>query len=153
VADWRQARQVARDPEGTAVIEWNSSLSIGVPSVDAQHQELVKVFNELQDAMREGKGSEKILPTLQFLGEYALKHFSTEESLMRIHRYPGYEEHRAAHDAFKADFGRLLKETESTKHRLAKTMAVSSGLLDWLFTHIKQVDKELGAFLVTKGVK
>jgi hemerythrin len=135
------------------VIEWSDSLSVGVPSVDRQHQELVRVFNELQDAMRDGKGSEKVVPTLKFLGTYALEHFSTEEALMRMHAYPELEEHRAAHAAFKADFAKILKETEASKHRLATTMDVSRRLLDWLFTHIKQMDKEMGKFLARKGVR
>lgn len=135
------------------MIEWNASLSVGIPSVDTQHQELVKAFNELEGAMREGKGSERILTTLRFLGEYALKHFSTEEALMSIHRYPGLDQHRAAHETFRKDFARILKETEATQHRVAKTMDVSRRLLDWLFTHIRQVDKEMGTFLAARGVK
>jgi hemerythrin len=148
----RRARARAAGGEND-VIEWSQSLSVGIPSVDEQHQELVRAFNELQAAMREGKGSDKVLPTLRFLGEYALKHFSNEEALMRMHRYDGFDEHRAAHAAFKADFTAILKATEASTHRLALTMDVSRRLLDWLFTHIKKMDKEMGAFLVRKGVR
>lgn len=135
------------------MIEWSPSLSIGIPRVDAQHQELVKAFNDLQAAMREGKGSENVVPLLRFLGQYAVSHFSVEESLMRLHQYPGLEAHRAAHEEFKADFGQLLMETESTKHRVAKTMQVSGRLLEWLFSHIKRMDKEMGTYLAARGAR
>ncbi len=135
------------------MIEWSPGLSVGIARIDAEHQELVKVFNDLQRAMRQGTGSESLVRTLRFLGEYAVVHFRTEESLMRLHRYPGFDVHRAAHDGFKEDFGRLLKETLSTDHRVAKTMEVSQRLLDWLITHIAKMDKEMGAYLVQKGAR
>jgi hemerythrin-like metal-binding protein len=135
------------------VIEWTSSLSVGVERVDAQHLELVKAFNSLQGAMEEGKGSDQVLSTLRFLGDYARKHFSTEESLMRIHDYPGLDEHRAAHEAFRAEVAKLLEETEAARHRIAKTMQVSRALLDWMFTHIGEMDRKMGAYLVEKGAR
>ncbi len=135
------------------MVEWSASLSVGIPRVDAQHQELVRAFNELEDAIQKGKGTDRVVPTLRFLGEYAVTHFSTEESLMRLYQYPRLVEHRAAHDAFKADFARLLKDTEGASHRVAKTMDVSRRMLDWLFTHIKRMDKEMGTFLVARGAR
>ncbi len=135
------------------MIEWSPSLSVGIATIDAQHQELVQAFNALEAAMQHGKGTDRILPTLRFLGEYAVKHFGTEEDLMRRHAYPGYAEHRAAHEAFKNDFARILKETEASGLRVAKTMEVSRKLLDWLFTHIKKLDRELGAYLAAKGAR
>jgi hemerythrin len=133
------------------MIEWSPSLAVGITTIDAQHQELVRAFNALEGAMEHGKGTDRVLPTLRFLGEYAVKHFGTEEHLMRLHAYPGYAEHRAAHEAFKNDFARLLKETETTQLRVAKTMEVSRKLLDWLFTHIKRMDREMAAHLAARG--
>ncbi len=135
------------------MIEWSPSLSIGIAEIDAQHQELVRAFNALEDAMQHGQGTDRVLPTLRFLGEYAVRHFGAEEDLMRRHAYPAYAEHRAAHQAFRNDFARLLKETESSPLRVAKTMEVSRKLLDWLFTHIKRMDREMGAYLGANGAR
>ncbi len=134
------------------MVEWNPSLAVGIATIDAQHQELVRVFNELERAMQQGKGTDRIVPTLRFLGEYAVTHFGTEEGLMRLHAYPRYAEHRAAHESFQRDFARILKETEASALRVARTMEVSRKLLDWLFTHIKGMDREMGTWLVAKGV-
>ena len=135
------------------MVEWTPSLAVGIATVDAQHQELVRSFNELEGAMRQGSATDRIVPTLRFLGEYAVNHFRTEESLMLVHSYPGYAEHRAAHEAFKRDVARLLRETEASTLRVAKTMEVSAKLLDWLFTHIKGMDREMGGFLVAHGAR
>jgi hypothetical protein len=32
-------------------------------------------------------------------------------------------------------------------------MYVSGTLLDWLYTHIQRMDKEMGAFLIEKGAR
>ncbi len=135
------------------MIEWNERLAVGIPRVDAQHQELVRAFNELEASMRDGRGSETVLRTLRFLGDYAVSHFGTEESLMRHHAYPGLSEHRAEHEAFRADFARILKETEGTKYRVAKTMEVSRRLLEWLLSHIGKMDKKMGAWLAERGAR
>ncbi len=135
------------------MVEWSPSLSVGIPTIDAQHRELVEAFNALERAIQHGTGTERVLPTLRFLGEYAVRHFGAEEGLMRLHAYPGYAEHRAAHETFRNDFARLLKETEASPLRVARTMEVSRKLLDWLFTHIKRMDRELGAYLAASGVR
>jgi hemerythrin len=134
------------------MIEWSADLSVGVGRIDAEHQELVKTFGELQRAMREGKGNEKVVETLRFLGRYARSHFATEESLMLAYRYPKMVEHRAAHEEFKADFATILKDvTEGSRMRVATTVNVSGRLLDWLFRHIKGMDQELGQYLAARG--
>ena len=35
-----------------SLMEWNEKLSVGVPSIDAQHKKLVAMLNELYDAMQ-----------------------------------------------------------------------------------------------------
>ena len=135
------------------MVEWNPSLSVGIAVVDAQHRDLVRAFNELERAMERGDATAQVLPTLRFLREYAVNHFRTEESLMLLHEYPGYAEHRAAHESFKRDVARLLQATEGSSLRAAKTMEVSTKLLDWLFTHIKGTDRQMAAFLVAHGAR
>jgi len=39
-----------------ALFDWNDQLSVGVAEIDKQHQELVKLINDLHEAMREGAG-------------------------------------------------------------------------------------------------
>lgn len=134
-------------------MDWTRNLEVGIPTIDEQHKELLRAFNDLQDSMRAGRGTDRVLPTLRFLGDYALKHFGAEETLMRLHRYPELEAHRVEHDTFRADFSKLLRETEATPHRIAKTMAVSRQLLDWLLAHIGRVDKRMGEYLVKQGAR
>ena len=38
-----------------SIIQWDESLSVKVKEIDAQHQKLINLLNELFDAMRVGK--------------------------------------------------------------------------------------------------
>lgn len=38
------------------LIQWNESLSVGVVEIDRQHRKLVELINDLNNAMRQGKG-------------------------------------------------------------------------------------------------
>jgi hemerythrin len=39
-----------------ALIQWNDGLSVNVVEIDRQHQKLIGMINDLNDAMRQGKG-------------------------------------------------------------------------------------------------
>ena len=52
----------------TEFITWSDRLSVGVGELDRQHQELVRLINELYDALRFGQGKEVLARTLGGLG-------------------------------------------------------------------------------------
>ena len=133
------------------MLQWEAAMETQVSTVDEQHRELVRQVNGLVEAMKAGKGRQIIGDTLVFLGQYAVEHFGTEEALMRKHGYPGYDKHKGIHETFKADFGKLAKELDGGS-ALTVTIDVQRRVLDWLKSHILQVDKEMGSFLKEKGV-
>lgn len=133
------------------MIVWDAKMETGIATVDRQHQELVRQVNELVAAMQKGKGREVVGDVLVFLGKYAVEHFGTEEALMRQHGYPDYEKHRAIHESFKADFGRLAAEMDANPTRLALTIEVQRRVMDWLRDHILNVDTRFGAFMAAKA--
>ena len=135
------------------MITWTTSLEVGVKKVDDQHKELVDNINKLHAAMMERKGKEVVGNILNFLKSYAISHFSTEESLMRLNGYPNYEAHKKLHEDFKVDFLNLAKDLAANPESPVLTIQVENRLSNWLVNHIKKVDKETMAFLVSKGVK
>ena len=62
-----------------ALIQWSSSLSVKVKQIDDEHQKLIKLINDLNDAMRVGKGKEALGKIINELVNYAAVHFNTEE--------------------------------------------------------------------------
>ncbi len=126
--------------------EWTEKLSTGVELIDSQHKELIKKINDLLDAMKEGKGRTEINNTVQFLTDYVITHFKTEEDIMIKYNYPEYNAHKKLHDNFIKDFSELIKEMGN----LAFTIKLQARVCDWLIEHINGTDKVLGNFLKEK---
>lgn len=132
-------------------IQWRESLAIGVPAIDNQHKELLLRFDRLLDACKEGKGINELKGLQAFLEEYVHTHFNDEEALQRLHRYPGYESHRAEHLYFIEQINKLKSETENQGVSTHHVVETNNLLLKWLLNHISKVDMELGVFLKSGG--
>lgn len=134
-----------------ALFTWNNSYSVGVAEIDGQHQEIMRMINELNESMLKGKGKEAVGGILSKLINYTASHFGVEEKLMAKHGYPEYEEHKAKHDKMVGKVLALQKDVNAGK--LTVSSEVMSFLQDWLNKHIMGTDKKYGPFLNGKGVQ
>ena len=133
-----------------ALITWSENLSVNIREIDSQHKELVKLINEMHDAMSEGKGKDVLEKVLTRLIDYTKMHFSGEERLMETHRYAGYVTHKAEHE-------KLTKQVMEISNRMKEgktviTIEVMNFLKEWLSKHIVGTDKKYGPFLNERGV-
>lgn len=128
------------------VIQWSPSLAVGVPMIDAQHQELFRRAERLILALREGDRSE-VSPLVAYLQDYAAIHFSDEERLMADIKYPELDEHRAAHEAFRKDFAELVRDYERKGPTPLMSLTLHNWLSDWLRRHVSTVDLRVANFL------
>lgn len=133
-------------------IEWDSSLAVGVDTIDEQHKMLIERLNDLSEAIEMTQGEGGVLQTLDFLIEYTDFHFSAEEKYMAEHDYPGLDYQKKQHEEFKASLKDLVDDYEYEGVTRALTTSVNVFLLNWLVNHIKGVDHKLGEFLQEKGV-
>ena len=62
-----------------ALMKWDESFSVGVKEIDAQHQKLVAMINELHAAMKEGKVHDVLGEIISGMAKYTIFHFETEE--------------------------------------------------------------------------
>lgn len=132
------------------LMNWSDRLSVGVAEIDREHQELVRMLNDLAEAMNAGRGRDALAPILDELISYTKSHFGREEEAMRVHAYPEAAEHMKQH----ADLARQVLDVQA---KLASGAAatlpfeVLAFLKGWLLQHIQKSDKALGAFLVARG--
>jgi hemerythrin len=132
---------------GTVALQWTTALSVGVPQIDAQHQELFRRADRLLEAMiaRDRTEAGRLIG---FLREYALVHFGAEEELMRERRFPGYEVHKAEHDAFAAELEGLAALHATDGPTAALVLHLERRVCDWLRGHVTFTDVALGRFLL-----
>lgn len=133
-----------------AFIDWSNSLSVDIKELDDQHKKLIELINQLNDAMKVGKGKDVIGKVLGSLIAYTKSHFATEERLMQTHSYPSYIIHKKAHDDLTKQALDLQKKFEAGN--IAITVEVMGFLKDWLSKHIMSTDKQYSPFLKGKGV-
>jgi hemerythrin len=130
-------------------IAWSASFATGVSEIDAQHRELLDHVGHLLDVMRTDPSA--VGRALDFLGDYTVSHFDTEERLMEHHAYPGAATHREAHAGFVRTFGRLRFDYDLDGLTEGMTDLIGGWMVDWLKHHILESDRALGRFLVASG--
>ena len=134
-----------------ALIAWSSMLSTGVAEQDTQHKKLIDLINQLNDAMKAGKGNEILGKVLAELVNYTVFHFGYEEKLMAQHKYEDTPAHKSEHAKFIQTAGELKKNFDSGK--AVVSAEIMNFLRDWLTTHIMKTDKKMGQALNKLGVK
>ena len=134
-----------------AMINWNDSLSVHVAEIDQQHKKLIEMINELNDAMKVGKGKDVLEKIVNNLIGYTATHFKTEENYFAKFGYPDTENHKKEHAAFVQKVSDFKTGFETGK--LAMTIEVMSFLSDWLKNHIMGTDKKYASFFNEKGLR
>jgi len=121
-------------------VDWNSKLSVGIESIDNQHQVLLNKINFLIRSILEGKGDESVLSILNFLKAYADEHFSAEEKIMREMNHPEYEIHKNEHDAFRIQFKLIIDKVMKDGVQDGTLSEIERHLIKWLLNHITEMD-------------
>ncbi|MDD5286406.1 MAG: hemerythrin family protein [Desulfuromonadaceae bacterium] len=132
-------------------ITWRDSLAIGVEAIDNQHRELLSRFDRLLNACESGQGADELKSTMSFLEVYIKSHFNDEEALQKLHRFPGYEEHRAQHLYFIGRIRELREEVNREGILVHNVIETNNLLMKWFLNHISKVDSELGKFLLSRN--
>ena len=130
---------------------WKEQYSVGIGSIDKQHQKLVGYLNDLYKALNAGKGKDSLGEIFSSLIEYTKTHFSSEEGLMKMYDFPGYQEHKQIHDKMAAHVLNLDRKFKGGE--VSRPIEIASFLKDWLAKHIQETDKGYGPFLCSKGCK
>ncbi len=129
---------------------WTPNLAVGNRLIDDQHKELYHRIDHLLEACNQGKGREVIGDALNFLQDYIVRHFSDEEALMIKYQYPKYNEQKAQHTHFIEKVNELKQEFEKDGPGLNVVILTNRTVVQWLNTHIRNLDTELGAYLKDK---
>src|ERR1700751_5895588 len=83
--------------EKTEIFPWRDAYGVGMPIIDNQHKGLIRLINELQSAMMEGRGKDAVAGILDELVHYTESHFSCEEAMMRQRGYSQVAAHCEEH--------------------------------------------------------
>lgn len=132
-------------------IKWDDTMSVNVESLDAQHQALFGLINELGEAMDNGKTELMIGSVLSKLILYTQYHFDFEENCMLVSCFAHYHDHKCEHAGISKKVRLLEYDYLNGKTGVAED--VMNLLRQWLQNHIMKTDKQYASHLVQSGLQ
>jgi hemerythrin-like metal-binding protein len=133
------------------MVTWSTKYSVGIAQIDAEHQKLIGLVNDLNAAMLQGRANELMGEIFDNLISYTATHFGHEEGLMRLHSYPELAEHKAEHDRL-VEKVKLLQE-EFHSGSMIISLDLMAFLRNWVVDHICGMDKKYSPHLQAAGMK
>jgi hemerythrin len=136
-------------PVAGNLFRWTDAYRVNIARLDKQNQKLFDLMSQLDEAFRAREAPSRIDHIVDSLVHNAFGHFSTEESLMEKHDFPGLPQHRAEHAAFREAIATFLIE-----RRVRPEVAVDVLFFtqDWLKQHMQNFDKKYVGYLHERGV-
>jgi hemerythrin len=129
--------------------KWSEDYSVGIQTIDDQHQELVNILNQLFEAVSRREGNKVIAGILDALIDYTQTHFALEERLMREAHYADIDSHMLVHKKLIDDLNQL-----TNKYMLEEKpiyFELLSFLRNWLKEHILGCDTKYSSVLKEAG--
>jgi len=123
-------------------VTWHDSYSMGIREIDEQHKWLIDFVNDLFNHATGDEREERLWfkDVIQQAVLYVKEHFATEERYMIATKFPGYAEHKRAHDHFTLTVVKSVKEFDSGKRLVLEKFA--HFLKDWALSHIAIMDRQ-----------
>lgn len=121
---------------------WSEQYLTGEAQIDAEHQGLVRLINELIELRARGGATPRMSLLLEQLGRYAIEHFSHEESLMRESGVDA--RHVVQHCMIHRNFERQVNQLREAGGSDSELDYVLRFLTSWLAYHILGVDQAMG---------
>jgi hemerythrin len=132
------------------LFEWNDKFSVEVKKYDEQHKNLIKILNDLYDAMKIGKSTVVMSEIFDSLLDYTKYHFNDEEESLKKYNYEEYTLHKAEHDNLTVKVLDYKKKFENKE--ILISVELLNFLKDWLTNHIMKTDRKYGNFFKEHGI-
>ena len=128
-----------------AQIEWRQEFSIGIASVDQEHESLIAQINQLYEQLDQPLDTVTIEAMLDDLEADISSHFALEELLMQEADFAEYADHKKDHEY-------LLDQINDLKFHFVEDADTGRELLvnslsDWFSNHFKTYDARLHKLL------
>lgn len=124
---------------------WKDEYKVGIDKVDEQHRQLFDKIEHLLEIAKSGSresNRRECMEVIDFLVNYTIFHFETEEKLQKEKRYVSYEEHVKIHREFTNTV--LVYKDMLSSNFSSKTLKSFIGtLLAWLVNHVCVCDKKI----------
>jgi hemerythrin-like metal-binding protein len=123
--------------------DFTPDLSVGIPEIDAQHWEIIRLLDKLDALNGNAEHSDTFPHILNDLVQRIASHFATEERYFHQYAYEDSEPHRIEHARLLAELRKLQEELDAGQRTGSK---VARYLRVWLTTHVLVEDRAYAEF-------
>ena len=124
---------------------------LGISSIDAEHQELVRLFDAFASCVKGASPAEELHGIVQQAMSIANEHFAHEERLCDETGYPQTEDHKFRHRHLRLQLTTLVGDTLGMGARDPVTIDHLFEMHRLLHDHIDGPDRELAEHLKRVG--
>ncbi len=124
-----------------ALIRWKPSFSLGIPSVDHEHRELIGAINTVYGSMQADASPETIESCLEDIYADVASHFALEERHMRDADYEEYGAHKDEHEDLLDQIRDMMDLYEDDPE--SGRLLLQQKLSDWFGIHFTTFDARL----------
>jgi hemerythrin len=128
-------------------VEWDDKYSVGIPLIDEQHKELIRLTNGLYQGCLAGDAAAHkfFFHAIHGAMDYVKYHFSAEETILANVKYPRLARHKKQHEDF------VLKMVEDVKSFQGGRKFVPNNfvrfLKEWILSHIAIEDTQYARYI------
>jgi hemerythrin len=148
--------QLYPDEERTDAMIWKEKYKIGVAQIDEQHEELFARVTDFVETvcshMEWTLKADNINKTLDFMKDYVIIHFQSEEAYQAKIGYPDLERHRKIHDDMVAYVNKISEDHDEIGYREIVIQQFAGKLVTWLVNHVLEEDQKISDFAAKRGV-
>ncbi|WNC68363.1 bacteriohemerythrin [Thalassotalea nanhaiensis] len=141
---------IYKQTKQSKIIKWKAEYSVGVESLDLDHQKLITLLNQFNTAYDYDMGEAFEHESLRDLIAYTEYHFSREEKMMADSSYPDLDEHKKQHQLMIDKIRQIETKYQQVGHDAFQE--VSEFLSGWLINHINGTDKQYTQHLNKNGI-
>ncbi|MBI3605288.1 MAG: bacteriohemerythrin [Nitrospirae bacterium] len=129
-------------------IRWEKSFTTGIKEIDDQHKEIVLLMGKCLNLDKLGKS--EIRQLMKRAEKHFVRHFETEEKIMKQYCYFHLRAHTAQHKKFKKELNDLREILESEGASLRFSMLVGLVMSEWLTDHFRKEDGDFSVFILKR---
>ncbi len=135
-----------------AMVKWGRELSVGVPSLDQQHEKILFLLNILQEGLMSGKGKIELGGVLNQLVTATASHIRYEEGLLARAGYGDGPAHHDEHAELMRQYCGISRQYETIGPSVL-SLPVMGFLKNSLMTHIRGSDAGYRDCLIANGIQ
>lgn len=125
-------------------MQWKPEYSIGIASIDSQHQKIFQNLLAIENAITKRDPWEIKLFHLKQLEADLRFHLSLEEALLQVLHFPGFNSHRQSHAELE---NAVIELRNKIRNHAGSETDLVEFFNSWFVRHVLTEDREYASFI------